>query len=458
MAKRGPYQKAARRDLGVALYLPTPGNPRFRVLGSSGRQVPGRVVPMDRPEDPIWAEERAWADEAFDRAVAWARAQQRDGRAPEPAADASRARTVGTLVAQRQRVLAERVEHRQGSQRTLEKAGELHRLYVLPALGKVHLMDWTAKQSGRVVSGAKVGADRRASIGAELRALVTLAHELGWLPQSADPMAGVRYWKSAQVLGQATSYIPDEWRPSTEQAKALAVAMGERCRATQAYLAGRPKVPKAVDRDWGELICEVGAFSGLRPGERWGLTVESVLHSRGAGQLHVIHALEESRKHGRRLKGLKGRLERYTVVPEDIWPRLLTRAEALVERFGEEQGMHALLFPLADHRLERVELTSEEAERRGRRIGAKGWVDLDYWGRSPFQRSLFLPAAAAAGWPDVLEFEHLRHHFATWLFALTNDITLVSTCMGHKTPQVTWNAYFGSSQGALEKAAAGLRT
>lgn len=453
---RRKYQKALRADMGCKLYGPTPSKPRYRGIGSSGREVTGRAVPLDRPEDPIWEEERRWADGQFDRAVAWSRAQVDGGLHPRTP-HRSRARVVADLMAERQRRLAEAAASGEGALRTKEKAEEIHRLWIAPSLGQVALIDWRPEQCRSLLAAANVGSERRASIGSEIRALVTLAHELRWLPAGTDPMEGIAYWKRAKVLGQAASFVPLELRPSTEQVKALMPAMGERCRSTQAYLAGRPNKPVVTDRDWGELICAVGGFSGARPGERWGLTAESVLHSRGPGQLHLIHAVEQSRS-GRRLKVLKGKLERWTVVPEDIWPLLVARAEALLERFGEEKGRYALMFPASDHDLQLVELDREEAERRGRRVGATGWVDLDTWDRSEFRRSLFLPSASAAGWPDVLTFEHLRHHFATWLFARTNDIQLVSTCMGHQSPEVTWNAYFRSTENALERAAAGLHT
>lgn len=453
---RGKYAKALRSDMGCKMYAPTERKPRFRVVGSSGREVTGRAVPLDRPGDPMWEEEERWAHDQFDRAVAWARAQAQGGHAPVTS-PRRRARVVGDLIVERQRLLAEAVASGEGAIRTTEKAEEIHRLWIAPSLGSVTLMDWCPGQCRSLLAGAHVGTERRASIGAEMRALVTLAHKLRWLPAGTDPMDGIAYWKKAMVHGEAASFVPLELRPSTEQVKALMPAMGERCRSTQAYLAGRPAKPVAVDRDWGELICAVGGFSGARPGERWGLTAESVLHGRGPGQLHLIHAVEQSRE-GRRLKVLKGKLERWTVVPEDVWPLLVARAEALMERFGEEQGRFALMFPATDHDLRLVELDREEAERRGRPVGAKGWVDLDTWDRSEFRRSLFLPSASAAGWPDVLTFEHLRHHFATWLFARTNEIQLVSVCMGHQSPEITWNAYFRSTEHALECAAAGLHT
>lgn len=456
MAKRGHYARALRRDLGVTLNAPTAGFPRFRVKGSSGKSVTSGVVPLDKPDDPVWAQERAWADEAFDNAVAWARAQRADGIDPATAA-AHRARTVADVVAERQAELRRRVGFEEGETRTLEKAADIHKCWVLPTLGATLLLEWGADANRALLAGAGVGAARRTSIGAELRALVTQAHRLRWLPTSRDPMRDVVCWKSARVHGQSAEYIAPELRPTTEQAQALMATMGERCRSTQAYLAAGPRAPRTIDRDWVELAVTVGAFSGLRAGERYGLTVESVLHARGAGQLHVIHTVEEGAR-TRRLKGLKGRLERYTVVPEDSWGQLVERANVLRDRFGEEAGRYALLFPMHDHALERVPLDREEARRRGVRPGTLGWADSDFWDRSSFRRSIFLPSAQAAGWPVVLDYNSLRHHFAGWLYARSGgDIELVSTCMGHRTPQVTWNTYFRSSEGALERAAKGLR-
>lgn len=451
------YQKALRSDVGCKLYGPTESKPRFRVIGSSGREVTGRAVPLDRRDDPMWEEERRWANDQFDSAVRWSRSQAKDGIDPRTS-QRHRARVVVDLIAERQHRLAQRIAAGEVAPRTLEKAKELHRLWVAPRLGSVKLMDWRPEQSRAVLveAGKKVGQERRSSIGSELRALVTLAHDLDWLPSGADPMKGVAYTRRAKVHGENASYVPMKFRPTTQQVKDLMVAMAERCRETQATLSGRPNKPVVTDRDWGGLVCAVGGFSGARAGERWGCTVESVLHDRGPGQLHLIHTLEQVGRE-RRLKVLKGKLERYTLVPEDVWPDLATRADSLVGRFGE-QGRYALLFPATDHDLRLVQLDPQEAERRGQRVGTKGWVDFDTWDRGEFRRSLFLPSASAAGWPKDLDFSHLRHHFAVWLFALTRNIELVATCMGHSSPRVTLDAYFASTEGELERAAVGLRT
>jgi hypothetical protein len=82
--KRKKSNKAIRSDVGCKLYGPTESKPRFRVIGSSGRKVTGWALPLDRRDDPIWDQERRWADGQVDRAVAWARAQAQDGPARGP--------------------------------------------------------------------------------------------------------------------------------------------------------------------------------------------------------------------------------------------------------------------------------------------------------------------------------------------------------------------------------------
>jgi hypothetical protein len=91
------YQKALRSDVGCKLYGPTESKPRFRVIGSSGREVTGRAVPLDRPDDPMWEEERRWANDQFDSAVRWSRSQVKDGIDPRTS-QRHRARVVADLV------------------------------------------------------------------------------------------------------------------------------------------------------------------------------------------------------------------------------------------------------------------------------------------------------------------------------------------------------------------------
>jgi hypothetical protein len=406
------------------------------------------------PTDPIWVEEKAWADEHFDNAVKFAKGVGHH----DPSGH--RARTVGDVIEERERHLSEAVARGERERRTFEKAESLHRLHIRPVLQTVPLLEWNGDHC-RTVLRAKVGDARRTDLGAALRALVTVAHKQHWLPSDRDPMEDIVYWAQARVAGEAASTVPARYRPSTEQAKALAVAMGERCRTVQAYFAGRPKVPVVVDRDWGELICNVGSFSGLRAGERFALTVESVLGHRRPQQLHLFHTIEGSDTGEMRYKRLKGRQERFTVVTEDVWPALVARAETLLERFGSDQGPAALLFPAHDHVMRLVVLDKEEAERRGVPVGSLGWRDLDVWDRSEFTRSIFKKSAAAAGWPSHLTFNHLRHHFAGWFFPRSGnppDIALVSMCLGHQSPQVTWNTYFRTTEAAISEAARGLRT
>ena len=281
-------------------------------------------------------------------------------------------------------------------------------------------MDWRPEQSRAVLveAGRTVGQERRSSIGSELRALVTLAHALNWLSSGADPMKEVAYTRRAKVQGETASYVPMKFRPTSEQVKALMEAMAERCRLQRdaSHSFGSP--PQAGGRRprLGRAHLRGGRVLGGARRGALGMHVRERPPRPWTGQLHLVHTLEQVGRE-RRLKVLKGKLERYTLVPEDVWPDLAARAEALVERFGEERGRYALLFLATDHDLRLVELDPQEAERRGQRVGTKGWVDLDTWDRSEFRRSLLPPSAKSAGWPTVLDFSHLRHHFPGYIRA-----------------------------------------
>lgn len=457
------YGKALMRDksLGVALYCPTPGKRYFRITGPQGDRhsarlpLDYRVRERDGSDDEFVAEQRAWAIEAYHGyCIAEAEA---GGSETAPERKVAAAKTVNDLIAKREEELAKAIVGNTREPRTLSEARTIHRIHISPVIGKVRLRDWTEVESEEVMARARkrVGAYRQQAIGAALRALVTSAHagRTPWIPRSRDPMHGVDYDLRLHDEDQDENvlFIEPRYRPSTAQVEALRKAFADRCRQTIETIKSRPS-RGAIDRDYGDLMPAVAAYAGLRDGEVKALTAYSVVgHGRGRHQLHLIHACKQDPRSTRTWFGpLKKKKRRYAVLlPDDVWDPLEQRARSLLERFGPEQGMAALLFPQNDHNLVWVENTDIEQRRRGGTPGR--WEDQDLWERASFARVLAKPAMRAAAWPGELDWNCLRHHFAVWARDDMHwPVEDISRCMGHANTEITMRCYFVSSADANE--------
>jgi integrase len=135
----------------------------------------------------------------------------------------------------------------------------------------------------------------------------------------------------------------------------------------------------------------------------------------------------------------KSKKDRWTIYPHSLLDAVVARCAELLERFGPEQGPHALLFPARDHSSVLVPVDSRRSK------GAQRWQDQDWWSRCDFPRSMYKKAVACAdGWPATspFPFENLRHHFATWAKRNGYADELISNCMGHATVTYTQERYF----------------
>lgn len=272
-------------------------------------------------------------------------------------------------------------------------------------------------------------------------------------------------------------------RPSTEQVDSLAISMGEVGRKTAAYLARRPVKPIVIDRNYGWLLCQTIGKCGPRFGEDIALTVGSFARPRAEVEDAIEQDLRLSKEErdlrrasiidlphgsaidpGRRLiwitetvewdgskpfiapaevrasgKVTKSKKDRWTIYPHSLLDAVVARCAELLERFGPEQGPHALLFPARDHSSVLVPVDSRRSK------GAQRWQDQDWWSRCDFPRSMYKKAVACAdGWPATspFPFENLRHHFATWAKRNGYADELISNCMGHATVTYTQERYF----------------
>ncbi len=475
-----------RSDRGVKLYAPTMAKPYFRVVAAGQVERTSAPVPREhlaasqaakftgRGLDPETACSRREADELFDQMVRWAKHQTSPTRRGE--------RTMNALCDRRLEELSSKGRERG----TIEKNECLMRLYVRPLIGDLEVADWSPEHSLAVLNRARqtCGAERVADLGSLLRSLVTLAHRKPlWLSRDEDPMEGVEFRVRATRQGESVHYVPMKERPSTDQVESLSTSMQEVGCSTQAYHDGRPTTNVTVDREWGWLFTQTMGKCGPRFGEGVALTVTSVVRplaevlsaieedltlnptsrvARREALIHLPHgyaidpgrrlinifetvewkgstpyiAPPEERASG---KAPKSKKERWTIYPASLVEPMAARCAELLERFGPEQGPHALLFPAGDHRFVQVPLDPRRPSRGTR------WQDQDWWSRDHFRKTMYLNAVARAeGWPDTPDFpfENLRHHFATWAKLHGYPDELISHCMGHATVDYTQRRYF----------------
>jgi hypothetical protein len=475
-----------RSDRGVKLYAPTAAKPFFRVVSAGTVERTSAAVPVESIEaarplgfdptkvDAVVARARREADEIFDRMVAWAKTQPHVSKRGE--------QTMNALCDRRLQELRDK-DRALG---TYDKNESLLRLYVRPQIGHVDVADWNSAHSQQVIQAARktCGAERIRDLGSALRSLVTLAHRKpAWLPRDEDPMEEVDYQLVAATQGEAVVYVPVSERPSIQQVESLAVAMGERGYQTMAYLAGRPKQPKQIDRGWGWLCVQVFAKSGTRFGEGSALVVGSFARPRReveewiSNDLELTAEIRESRvaaiidlPHGFAIdpgsrvisiteviewknsmpyiapielrssgKVPKSNKTRWTIYPTSLVDPIVERCTELLERFGPDQGPYALMFPACDHAFVLVPVDSRRPN------GLKRWQDQDWWNRSDFPRTMYKKAVTKAEhWPATppFPFENMRHHFATWAKRNGYDDVLITHCMGHASTDYTQKRYF----------------
>ncbi|MFP5321564.1 MAG: hypothetical protein ACLGIC_06915 [Acidimicrobiia bacterium] len=248
------------------------------------------------------------------------------------------------------------------------------------------------------------------NIGALLAGLVNTAHELRWLPASANPMHKVRWTATALIRGGAV-WVPDTARPTTAMVDDLVVELAAE--------------GKRRDLPWAGLMAEVGGYGGLRFGEQSALGPEH--HDRDLNRVFVARAFSQPSGSPPQLGPTKNRHARFVLLPGSLRDRLAARAAE-----AAEHGPAALLFP-----------------------GPKGPTE-------PFTeaewRRLFIAAARNAGWEMVgdqptktgllrgghpaIPYRNLRHHAAIWMREVAGfDWADVSAALGHHSVAFTHARY-----------------
>ncbi len=158
------------------------------------------------------------------------------------------------------------------------------------------------------------------------------------------------------------------------------------------------------------------AYSGLRWGERAALTADRI--EAPLRRITVDRQVLETR-HGIKLSAPKGRKRRITMYPVRT-PEEVRLSEWMAKRL-HELPLDGLVFP-----------------------SPRGcWAR-----RSGYGKTIFHPAADAAGWPRSDDgrlcwtFHSLRHVFATWALAQPGArLEDVSRLLGHSSVRITQDVY-----------------
>ena len=183
-----------------------------------------------------------------------------------------------------------------------------------------------------------------------------------------------------------------------------------------------------------ELMAHVAAYSGLRQGELFALTVAQV---DTAGRVITVD---------RKLVEVAGK--QYTEAPK------CRKYRATIYPVRTPHG-----YPLAGKLAARVEQARAEQQAGTNPLGLifpspKGKL----WRSSNFDRRVLAPAYRATGWRDehgdgAWTWHSLRHVFCTTaLFTWKLDATDVSRMAGHANYRITLDMYVGTTAGILDRA------
>ena len=294
--------------------------------------------------------------------------------------------------------------------------------FVAPVIASVACQDIRVADMQQVVNAAPTAGE-----GARLRrclsAMVTAGIAAGYL---ASPRLREVHWQAGDraapgppvsVAGESAQFVDPAEIPDGADVARLG----------QALAGGRYG-------DLGELMANTAAYTGLRQGELFALTIDQV-----AAAARVITAdrkvVEVSGKLF--LEAPKGRKRRSTIYPVrtpagyPLAEKIAARAEeARAERDAGTNPL-GLMFPSP----------------RGR-----------YWRSSNFDRRVLAPAYLVAGWRDAggdgtWTWHSLRHVFCTAaLFTWHLEPTDVSCMAGHANIRVTLDMYVGATAGILDRA------
>jgi integrase len=308
------------------------------------------------------------------------------------------------------------------SRRHADTQRRLCQRFAAPVIAAVSCQDITIDHMQQIVSAAPTPSEGE-RLHRCLSAMVTAGIKGGYL---ASPRLREVHW-------QAGDRPVPEPEPSTSGESALWVDPAEIPAAAdiaslgQALAAGRRG-------ELDELMACTAAYSGLRQGELFALTIGQI-----APDARVITV-------DRKLIEVAGQL--YVEAPK------CRKYRSTIYPVRTPQG-----YPLAEKLATRVEQARAEQQAGTNPLGLifpspRG----RHWRSSNFDRRVLAPAYQAASWRDASgngdwTWHSLRHVFCTTaLFTWKLDATDVSRMAGHANYRITLDMYVGTTKGVLDRA------
>jgi integrase len=298
--------------------------------------------------------------------------------------------------------------------------------FVAPVIAAVTCQDITKPDMQQIVNSAptKEEGDRLHRC---LRAMVNAGISGGYLTNAA---LGAVTWQphdrpvpdqKARAQGESAHWVDPAEVPSDTDASGLATALS---------------LGKRGDLD--ELMAYTAAYSGLRQGELFALTVGQVAPAETERTITVDRKVVEvsGRLHLEAPKMRKYRSTVYPGVTPNGYPlgeKIAARAAAARAEMAAGTNPLSLMFPSP----------------RGK-----------HWRASNFDRRVLGPAYIAAGWRDAegngeWTWHSLRHVFCTTaLFGWKMRDEDVAAMAGHASSRITRDMYVGKTAGTLERARA----
>lgn len=404
-------------DLGLTLYAPTPGSPKYRLdyldPFTGQRCQPRRTNRADA--FVLWDEVVDYLTTAtYATRVASAEA------AGLVVVDRSGGPVVHDVFAK----LQARWRRLHRSERYVQNRSNLYANRIAPVVASLGVREWgsSTEHSEIIIGNALTDGLAAASIqniGSLLRGMVSQAWRERWLPRSLNPMEDVPYVAPPGEQGQERAFVPEHDRPST--------AAVERLLATYDRIGERVGIPWLADR------AATGAYGGLRPSEQDALRINDLRPDEPGVYVDETFTCPRGRKGQAPLSApTKNRRRRTVRLPWSHYQRLEARATAL-----RAAG-------LADDAL----LFADPADPY-RPLGETQ------------SRRLFLEAALAAGWETVTVrrsatakrhhgpdkrprhvYYTLRHHSVGWMRDVVDmDWADISRTLGHHSVAFTHAVY-----------------
>ena len=302
--------------------------------------------------------------------------------------------------------------------------------WIRPHLGHIPCRDLTTSHlRGALADMRDQGATdtRIRRITTVLKGVCAVGAEDGWL--TANPAAPLAAGPQGRRQGQASVYIDEARRPTTDAVERLAEAAAD--------TTGQP---------WRALEVRVAAYCGLRWGELHELRTTDI--DLDAGAIHVTRQVTHP--------GGAPHLHLPKYEKRRVAPIVAHIEDALAERIAELDGQPARLPDPCG--------CATEAEPPDAPLL---FPNHDGRWQTPSNHSsrVFRPACEAAGWPRNRDgswqwtWHDLRHHACTWMLAappegLGLEVADVALFAGHATPDFTWRAYVAARPGAVDRARA----